>query len=233
MAWLKSMSCGAVWNVVMRALKIAGAAAAAVIVVLALLPGFLTSEIQARVERETGYRLTISGGTKFGLWPKLNVTLADVTLENPKDPEASNRLTVGRVEADLTLASVWSGHPQITELVIARPGLYHPLLRERTRGPNPSARPTSSDERDTHALAIDRITVTDGTLVSFNLRDRVENRLTGINADATIGDDRKIRITGSARTSDHPLKFEIKATAPGQPERPHIPVELALDAAVV
>ena len=180
----------------MRALKIAGAAIAAVIVVLGLLlvigipSGFLTSEIQSRVERETGYRLTISGGTKIGLWPKLNVTLADVTLENPKDPEASNRLTVGRVEADLTLASVWSGHPQITELVIARPVLYHPLLRERTRGHNPSARPTSSGERDAHGLAIDRITVTDGTLVSFNLRDRVENRLTGITADATIGEVR-------------------------------------------
>jgi AsmA protein len=237
MAWLKSMPCGAVWNVVMRALKIAGAAIAAVIVVLGLLliigipSGFLTSEIQARVERETGYRLTISGGTKIGLWPKLNVTLTDVTLENPKDPETSNRLTVGRVQADMTLASLWSGHPQITELAIARPVLYHPLLRERTRGPNPSARPTtSSSERDANALAIDRVTVTDGTLVSFNLRDRVENRITGINADATI-DDRKIRITGNARASEHPLKFEVKATAPYPPmERQNMPVELALDA---
>src|SRR6478752_7582812 len=146
----------------MRALKIAGAAIAAVVIVLGLLlvigipSGFLISEIQSRVERETGYRLTISGGTKIGLWPKLTVTLADVTLENPKDPDASNRLTVGRVQADLTLASVWSGHPQITELVIARPVLYHPLLRERTRGPNPSARPgASSRERDPNALAID------------------------------------------------------------------------------
>src|SRR5216117_3637073 len=198
----------------MRALKIAGAATAAVIVVLALLliigipSGFLSSEIQARVERETGYRLTISGGTKIGLWPKLNVTLTDVTLENPKEPETSNRLTVGRVQADMTLASVWSGHPQITELVIARPVLHHPLLRERTRVPNPSAKSPSS-ERDSNGLAIDRITVTDGTLVAFNLRDRVENRITGINADAAI-DDRTIKITGSARASEHPLKFELK-----------------------
>jgi AsmA protein len=221
----------------MRALKIAGAAVAAVIVVLGLLliigipSGFLSSEIQSRVERETGYRLTVSGGTKIGLWPKLNVTLTDVSLENPKDPETSNRLTVGRVQADMTLASVWSGHPQITELVIARPVLYHPLLRERTRVPNPSARPTtSSSERDTNALAIDRVTVSDGTLVSFNLRDRVEHRITGINADATI-DDRNIKITGSARASEHPLKFEVKATVPHPPlERQNMPVELTLDA---
>src|SRR5258705_8430385 len=237
MAWLRSMSCGAVWNVVMRALKIAGAATAAVIVVLALLliigipSSFLTAEIQARVERETGYRLTISGGTKTGLWPKLNVTLTDVTLENPKDPETSNRLTVGRVQADVTLASLWSGHPQITELTIVRPVLHHPLLRERTRVPSPPARPTtSSSEHDSNALAIDRVTVTDGTVVAFNLRDRVENRITGINAVATI-EDRKIKITGNARASEHPLKFEIKATAPRPPvERQNMPVELALDA---
>src|SRR5712671_7976139 len=104
MAWLKSMSCGAVWNVVMRALKIAGAATAAVIVVLALLliigipSGFLTSELQARVERETGYRLTISGATRIGVWPQLNVTLNDVTLENPQARDSSSRLTVGSVQ---------------------------------------------------------------------------------------------------------------------------------------
>src|SRR5258705_2154331 len=123
MAWLKSMSCGAVWNVVMRALKIAGAATSAVIVVLALVliigipSGFLTAEIQARVERETGYRLTVSGGTQIGLWPKLNLTLTDVTLENPKNPETSNRLTVGPVQPDITLASVWTGPPQTTQLL--------------------------------------------------------------------------------------------------------------------
>ncbi len=87
----------------MRALKIAGAAIAAVIVVAALLlvvgipSGFLTSEIQARVERETGYRLTIAGSTKIGIWPSLNVTLNDVTLQDPKDRDATSRLTVGSV----------------------------------------------------------------------------------------------------------------------------------------
>ncbi len=37
----------------------------------------------------------------------------------------------------MTLSSVWSGHPQVTELVIARPVLYVPLLRERTAPLNP------------------------------------------------------------------------------------------------
>jgi AsmA protein len=222
----------------MRALRIAGAAIAAVIIVLALLliigipSGFLTSEIQARVERETGYRLTIAGTTKIGVWPSLNVTLNDVTLENPKDRDTSNRLTVGSVQADMTLRSVWAGHPQITELVIVRPVLHVPLLRERIRQPDASSKPAaSSSEANANALAIDRVTVTDGTVAFSNLRDRVENRIDSINADAMIGGDRKIKVTGSARASERPLKFEIRATMPAPPmERQNIPVELTFDA---
>jgi AsmA protein len=209
----------------MRALKIAGAAIAAVIVVVVLLlvigipSGFLTSQIQDRVEAATGYKLTIAGSTKIGVWPTLNVTLNDVTLQNPKDRDTSNRLTVGSVQADMTLASVWSGHPQITELVIARPVIYVPLLRERTATPVASPKPAtnSSGGADAATFAIDRVKVTDGTVVFSNLRDRVENRIEGISADAKIGSDRQIAIAGSARASEHPLKFEIKATAPAFP----------------
>ena len=91
----------------MRALKIAGAAVAALIAIVALLlvigipSGFITSAIQDRVERETGYRLTISGATRIGVWPSLHVTLNDIALQNPRDRDNSDRLTVGRVEADI------------------------------------------------------------------------------------------------------------------------------------
>ena len=71
------------------------------------------------------------------------------------------------------------------------------------------------------------MTVTDGAIAFSNLRDRVDDRIDGINADAVIGDDRKINVTGNARASDHPLKFEIKATMPAPPiERQNIPVDL-------
>jgi AsmA protein len=223
----------------MKALKIAGLAVAAVTVAVVVLlitgvpSGFLTSAIQDRVERETGYRLTIAGSTKIGLWPSLNVTLNDITLQDPKDRDGSSskRVTLGSVQADMTLAGAWSGHPQITELVITRPILYIPLRRERV--PSPPASPAaSSSEADANGLAIDHVTITDGTIVSFNLRDHVEHRLEGINADVAIGGDRKIKVTGSARGSEHPLKFEIKATAPTLPlQRQNIPVELTFDAA--
>jgi AsmA protein len=222
----------------MRALKIAGGAIAAIIVVVVLLliigipSGFLTSAIQDRVERETGYRLTIAGSTRIGLWPSLNVTLNDVTLEG-KDSEASNRLTVGAIQADVAPGSLWSGRPEITELSILRPVLNVPLLRERIAAPKASsAKPAASPRGgDSDATMIQRITVTDGTVIFSNLRDRVENRIEGLSANAVIGAERNIRVTGSARASGNPLKFDIKATEPAPPiERQNFPVELTLDA---
>lgn len=225
----------------MRALKIAGSAVAAVIVIVALLlvigipSGFLTSAIQERVERDTGYRLTIAGSTKIGLWPSLNVTLNDVTLEGPQksgDRDTGNRLAVGSIQADMTLASLWSSHPEVTELVITRPVLNVPLRRERSAAPAASSSKASTSPRDenSNAPTIERIKVIDATIVFSNPRDRIEDRIEGINADATVGADRKIRISGSARAGDHPLKFNIKATAPAAPlERQTVPVDLTLD----
>jgi AsmA protein len=223
----------------MRALKIAGVAVAAVIVIAGLLlvlgipSGFLTSAIQSRVERDTGYRLTIAGSTRIGLFPSVNVSLNDVTLQDPRDRDGSNRLTVGRVEADMTFSSLWSGKPDISEIVIIRPVFHVPLLRERIGPVGALTKPATATaaDADANAARVGRISVTDGAVVFSNLRDRVENRIDAINADVAIGADRLIKFTGSARAGGHPLKFDIKATAPEHlTDRQNIPVELRLDA---
>jgi AsmA protein len=222
----------------MRALKIAGSAIAAIIVVLVLLSvvgvpsGFLTSAIQARVERETGYRLTIAGATRIGVWPSLNVTMNDVILQDPKDRDGTSRLTVGGVQADMTLGSVWSGHPQVTDLVITRPVLHVPLLRERTGPFNPPSRPAAPpSEPDASAPTIERVTVTDGAVEFSNVRDRVNHRIDGINARAVTSDDRKVTITGRGKAGEQAFSFDIGAIAPAHPgERQNIPVELKLEA---
>jgi AsmA protein len=219
----------------MRALKIAGAAIAAVVVIIALLlvigvpSGFLTTQIQERVERETGYKLAINGGAKIGLWPSLNITLNDVTLQNPKDRDINNRFAASSIEAEVTLASLWAGRPQITELVVIRPVVNLPLQRERVKEANVASKPAASKAAD--AFSIEHISVTGGTIVFSNLRDRVENKIDTVNADITVDADRKIRLSGNARSNGYPLKFEIKAAPPASPiERQSIPTELKLDA---
>lgn len=217
----------------MRALKFAGGALAAVIIVIALLlvvgipSGFLTSTIASRVESATGYRLSIDGSTKISLWPTLNVTLNDLTLADPKDRSGITRLTIDSVQADMSLASVWSGRPEIGEIVVTHPVLYQPLLRERLPNAGAASKPLALD---TNGATIDRIKVIDGEVAFSRLRDRVEGRISAINADATVDRDRKVNITGTARVGEHPTKFDIKAIAPASPaERPTVPVDFAID----
>ena len=63
-----------------------------------------------------------------------------------------------------------------------------------------------------------------------NPRDRVENRIGSINVDAVISADRSIKLDGTARAGEHPLKFVVKATPPPPPlERQSVPVELTLE----
>jgi AsmA protein len=219
----------------MRALKIAGAVIGAVVVVIALLlvigipSTFLTAQIQERVERETGYRLAINGGARIGLWPSLNITLNDVTLQNQHDRDINRRFAAASIEAEVTLASVWAGKPHVTELVIIRPVVNLPLRRERERDINPAAKPAAGKPAD--AVSIEHISVTGGTIIFSNVRDRVENRIETVNADITIDSDRKVVMTGSARRGGYPLKFEVKAAVPAPPiERQNIPTEIKIDA---
>ncbi|MGH6717144.1 MAG: AsmA family protein, partial [Bradyrhizobium sp.] len=220
----------------MRALKITGTALIAVVLVVALLlvvgipTGFLSAAIQNRIERQTGYHLTIAGAARIGLWPSLNVSLSDVTLQDPKDHDGSRRITVGKLQADMTLSSAWSGHPRIKQLTVTDPVVHLPLLRERTHEIASPARPAATaDDRD--AVTIERVRIVNGTMVFANKRDRVENRIDRIEADAAIGADRKVKISGSARAGEHPVKFAITAKAPARPiARQNVPVDLTLDA---
>ena len=74
-----------------------------------------------------------------------------------------------------------------------------PLRRERDREANPASKPAAG--KSAEAFTIEHISVTGGTVVFSNLRDRVENRIETINADITIDSDRKIVLTGNARAA--------------------------------
>src|SRR6266702_4874440 len=97
--------------------------------------------------------------------------------------------------------------------------------------PRSATAPAKFAGRGDGGVTIEHISITGGTIVFSNLRDRVESRIETINADATVSADRKVNVTGNARASERPLKFEIKASAPTLPlERQNIPAELTLDA---
>lgn len=217
----------------MRAVKFAGAAVAAIVIVIVLLlvigipSGFLTTTIASRVEQATGYRLSIDGTTKISLWPTLNVTLNDLTLTDPRDRSGISRVTIDSVQADMSLASAWSGHPAISEIVVTHPVLYQPLLRERLPNAEASPKPLALDM---NGATIDRVRITNGEVAFSRARDRIEGRISAINADVVTGQDGKVNIAGTARVGEHPTEFDIKAATPTPPiERQTIPMDFAVD----
>ena len=139
--------------------------------------------IEERVERETGYQLTIAGTTKISLWPSLNVTLSDITLQDPKDRDGVKRVTIGSVQADVALSSIWSGHPRVSELIITNPVVHVPLLRERTRIALATVQVGAPASMTLTRSTIDRVKIVGGAIVLANARDRVERRIDNINAD--------------------------------------------------
>ena len=218
----------------MKAFKIAAVAIVVTAIVLALglllgLPiGIFTTALQDRVARQTGYRLSIAGPASLKLWP-LGVTLTDVTIHDPNDRDGNNGLTIRRISAEVRPSSLWSGRPEISELIVEKPALHLPLLRERLRD-IPARSNRAETGGDSSPVLIDRLTVTDGAVIFSNPRDRIENRIEGIDAKAILSADDKLAITGSARAGDHPLTFDAKADARSlSAERKTVPIDFKID----
>lgn len=219
----------------MKALKILGVVFGLVIVAMGVMlavgipGGFITGVIEDRVRKETGYQLDINGGTNLKLWPLTVVTLSDVALYDPKDTSVSQRFRAQSIRAELSLRSLLAGNPRVREINIVRPVVNVAMARERTRQLTTTQKSTAS--LDDVPLAVDRIVVSDATIVFKDPRNRVENRLEKINVKALASPGRKLDVTADARSGDQAFKLEAKATIPTGPvDSMTLPVEFKAEA---
>ncbi len=206
---------------------------AAIVLAVGIPSGIMTSAIQARIERETDYRIEVEGPTRVALWPTFHVTLNDITLDRHAGTDAAERIEIASARLEMPLANLISGKSVITDLKLEKPVAYLPLLRERTAvKPAPAsndAMPTSTSDQT--QVRVDRVTVTDGAVVFANPRDKVEDRVEAINATATIGTDRQLAIDATARSGAHVLKLDLRATLPEDAAAPrNVPLELTFEA---
>lgn len=201
-------------------------AAAALLLSIGIPSGAITSAIETRVARDTGYRIAIAGSSKVSLFPGFSVTLKDVTLDDPNDRNPDRRLSIAGIRAELPLGSVISGAPQITELTLTRPVLRVPLIRNGAAAAA-AAPPAATPARPT-PVPIAHVTVQDGVVIMANTADRVEDRIDGINAAIDIDAERRVTAGGEARLGGRPATFRIRSDAPrdGQP----LPMELTFAA---
>ena len=193
--------------------------------------GFLVSAVKDRVEKETGYQLTVAGASRLSLLPHPLLELRDVRLSDPKNLDGDKRFTIESVQADISVRSLFSGSPRLRELTIIQPVATLPLIRERMRQLSGPKKTTIALPDGATPLPVDLITVTNGTLVMRNARERLERRLDNINIKAVSAPDRQLIVTADAKSGEQPIRLEAKATvAGGQVDGLAVPVDFKFDA---
>ncbi len=118
------------------------------------------------------------------------------------------------VEVELTLSSLLVG-PAADHRPRHHAGPWSTCRCCANARAHPRPQYASEMPRSERRRRIQHVGVNDGTIMFSNVRDRVERRIEALTGNATFGNDRKLVITGNARTGDQPLKLEIQASAPG------------------
>jgi AsmA protein len=221
----------------MKPLKIAALGFAALLAVAGLVlafgvpVGFVAKLAQDQFESRTGYRLRIDGGAKLAFRPSPMVTLGKISLVDSSDSATS--IAVESVRVSLSLSSLFSGRPEITEVAIVKPALRAPLVRQPVSRPGSvPARPLNDGAPAAMAPAftLDRLTIEDGSVVMSNARDRLEMRIDRIDLTGSFtADDGRLDVR--ADVDGQPVRLQAKAKTPlGGLDGLSVPVELSFEA---
>jgi AsmA protein len=150
--------------------------------------GFLAKRVQDQIEINTGYRLRINGDTKLAFRPSPTVTLTRISLHFGND--STTGFAAESVRVSVSLASLFSGRPGITEVAIVKPVVRAPLLRQRgSRARDAFATPRAAWANAMSLFTVDRLIVEDGTVVMSNALDGVETRIDRIALTASLAAD--------------------------------------------
>ena len=221
----------------MKPLKIAALAFAAVLVVAVLAlafgvpAGFMVKLAQDRVESHTSYRLRIDGGAKLAFRPSPTVTLGKISLVDANNSATS--IDAESVRVSLSLGSLFSGRPGITEVAVVKPAVRVALVRQSAGRPGGApARPRidGSPSAAVPAFTLDRLIVEDGSVVMSNTRDRLEMRIDRIGLTGSLtADDGRLDV--HAYVGDQQIRLQVKAKAPlAGFDGLSVPVELSFEA---
>lgn len=223
----------------MKFISIAAIAFAAVAVVAALalvfgIPvGFLTGAVAKRIQDETGYRMVVAGNSWLTLRPSLRLQINDVALIDDSERTPRRRLSAQGVRVNLSVWSLISGRPRLTDIAVVKPTIVVPLVRDRTGAASAPAagdgarRATSGPE-----ISFDRFVVENGTIIFADSRGGVENRLEHVEATALrSGSNDNVEVRATARAGAHTVGFSASGKIPGlRFDQRSIPLSFSLEA---
>ena len=195
--------------------------------------GFLAKYAQDLAIR-SGYRLRIDGNTTLALRPAPILTLGEFSVSDAIRPTTGLNVAADGARVSLSLMSLLSGRPAITELTVRRPVIRVALARESSSRSGGAAAPVRQSGGGGAAAApaftVDRLTVEDGTVIMSNTRDRFEMRIDRIAATGSL-DAAAARLDARAVVGDQPVHLQANAKTPfAGLDGASVPVEMSLEA---
>ncbi|MEO1266174.1 MAG: AsmA family protein, partial [Pseudomonadota bacterium] len=115
MSWFSRIVLGVVFLLVVAI----GAAATAVMLINPV--DVVSNRLVAQVKQTTGRDLTIKGGTGLSFWPKLAVSLKDVTLSPPPGMTAPDTLRASEVAVRVAIWPLLNGRAQVESVALEAP----------------------------------------------------------------------------------------------------------------
>ena len=206
----------------------------AVVAMLALVIGapvpFLANSIAKRFQAETGYRLQVTGRAKVRLWPSPTVTIGNITVVDPEGPRPRTVATADGVRLKLSLWSLVTRRPQLTELAITNPTFQVPLLRQRTA--QASTLPATFARTGSRKVVIvDRLLVEDGAVEFVSPAGQVESRIDSIALSGSLSADRLLAAKVSGRWGEQGLRADLKSKLPAEGSDARVaPLEFTVEA---
>jgi AsmA protein len=196
-----------------KLIKIAGLALVGLVLVavLVLVFGIPGQPLMGYIEEQAakaGYQLRVDGASKVSLWPNLNVSASDIRLSDPDDPR-DNLLTAKELRIGISLLSLLTGDVRIHEIEVTRPVVR---LTSGRRGSRVAGR-RETREDSARNIAIDRLSVVDGTLIMRDLRENLEGRLDAIQLTASAPADGPVDLKLDGKAGDQLLRLAAKANS--------------------
>jgi AsmA protein len=213
-----------------KVIKITGLAVAGVLLlaVLVLLFGIPAQPVMGYIADQAakdGYQLRVDGSSRISLWPNLNVSADSIRIAEANDAR-EELFTARQLRIGISLWSLVFGDVHVQDVEVTQP-----VIR-LTSGRSRSSRGTRSDGRDgaTRNLAIDRLSVVDGTLIMRDVRENLEGRITSLQLTASAPTQGPLDVKADGKAGGQLLRLAARANSLRQiiDGRP-TPVEAKLD----
>ncbi|MEL6210117.1 MAG: AsmA family protein, partial [Pseudomonadota bacterium] len=193
------------------------------IAALFLLPADrIAALVEDQFEQQTGRILSIGGDVRPGLWPEIGVKTGPVTIENADWASDAPMIEAEGLSVGVAWDGLLGGDIKVTGVELTRPvirleqaedgtGNWEMAIEEAGQagaGGDGAASP-STEESSAPAFALERATVTDGTVI-FSAAGADPITLSAINAELTLPDfDGAADLTLSALANGAPLSADL------------------------